>query len=339
MNIGILGLPYSGKTTVVKYLAMQSNAGIREQNNALYTTLTFPDKRMEILKENEALIKITLPHFYIFEPNGAVENAHTLSRIKTAQALFIVLRNFPFQGVDPEPVKDFERINHLILEKDRGIIKKQIETLKNSLLKAKFKKDRDDIEHTITILEKMEEFALSKPLRDMEEIHVHKGIYTGLGLLSAYPALIILSSSESTYKQNNIIFSLPHVELLPDWELEKRKLSKEEIKEFSVSFSLPEEDLFYKLNEKFWNAFSLQVFYTVKKEDTRAWLISKGTQALEASGVIHTDIEKGFIKAEIISWQDYIKAGSIARAKPFMRLEDKDYIMKDGDIANFRFKV
>ena len=348
MEIGVIGLPLSGKTTFLKCIAKINNAGIGEKNQSLQTTMKFKDERMEIIKKREEVIKSKLPVFNIFEPGGDIlNNPYTLSQIKNADMLFILLRNFPFENKNPNPLKEFKQLDELMIANDIKTLKNRKASLTTAYKKTTFKKEKEEIEHSIDIIDKMILFLTDgNKLKDMEDIEKQKNIYSGLGLLSVLPSIVILSSSEATYKTEEtkeVIETMKKkgiyaIELLPEWESNKSQLLTEEIKEFSVAFGLPIIPLYDELKEAFWLNSKRIVFYTIKKEDTRAWLIEKGETVKKAAGVIHTDIEKGFIRAEVINWADYLKANNLNQAQHFMKLEEKNYIVKDGDIINIRFK-
>ena len=126
---------------------------------------------------------------------------------------------------------------------------------------------------------------------------------------------------------------------IPRWEKDVRELPADDAALFAEEFGLPTETIIDKFERALWRECGMMVYYTVLVEDTRVWMIPAGCAAQRAAGAIHSDIERGFIRAEIIHFDDYRRAGSMQGAKAFMKVEGKDYIMQDGDIAHFRFKV
>ncbi len=346
-SVGIIGLPNVGKSTLFKALTQQ------EVNISNYPFCTIkpnvgivqvPDERLEKIAEIVKPQKITPTIIEFVDIAGLVKGAHKgeglgnqfLSHIREVDAILHVVRSF-----EAADIKHVE--NTLDVERDIGIVNtelimKDLETLEKHLEKlAKEARniENKDTQKELNVLNKIknqlnEGKLISQMDLDFQEIEIIKH----LNFLTVKPVIYVINS-RGTEKELALIKNLPTNTLPLDLklELELSELSAEELRELKIK---PRIEVLIKTCYKILN---LITFYTVKGgEETRAWTAKQGTTAPKAGGVVHTDFEKKFIRAEVINYVDLISAGSWhnAKARGLIRTEGKDYLLKDGDILEFK---
>lgn len=368
MKIGIVGLPNVGKSTIFNALIQAHKA---EVANYPFTTIdpnigivNIPDERVYKIGENEKSKKITPATIEFVDIAGLVKGASKgeglgnqfLSHIKQVHAIAHVIRCFEDSDIahiegSINPLRDIEIIDFELIMADLHTIEKRIE--KNSkLAKSGIKSAKEELETLLKakdLLNNLKSLRICLPLFNSEEI---KFLEKELFLLTIKPMMYVANISEHDLpngsnnpfindlknfaSQNNI----PVIILCGKLEQELIELSPEERKEFLNAFNLKELGL-HKIIKEGYKLLNLITFFTTNPKETRAWTIKKGIQAIKAAGKIHSDIEKGFIAAEVINFEEYIKIGSLSKAKELgaIRIEGKDYIIKDGDIIYFRFNI
>lgn len=360
MQIGIVGLPNSGKTTLFNALSKsQAEIGIYP-----FTTIDsnvgvveVPDGRLDKLASVLKPPKIVLARIKYVDIAGLVEGASKgeglgnrfLGHIREVDGLLHLVRCFgediPAVGKD-EPQANIEIVNLEIMLADMQIVEKRLEKVSKSQVKAGQK-------------DYLEEFELLKKAKEQLEKESYlaigdlsgdeKNALQNIGIISAKPVIMVANISEGQLQEDGCFskvdevakkLKVPALKISAKLEAELADLPDEEAKEFLESYGLSESGLKAIVN-KTYELLGLITFYTVLSGEVRAWPIKAGTSAFQAAGNIHTDMQKGFIKAEVISWDDLVALGSLAAAKERgkVRLEGKDYIVQDGDVITFRFKV
>ncbi len=320
MKLVIFGQPQAGKTTLFEIL---TGLGGREKHLAVVKA---KDPRLEEAAKVEGSGKITYIHISFVDPSSR----ETLNEMRAGDGLLHVVR-------DDNPLNRIDQVEKEFLQRDR-------ETLEGTLERAKkeFSKRKDKgLERKIKAIERaLEILSEGKPLR--ETFSRDDVEFSGLGLLSLKPIIHVVNSKfeeipslktlEQTAKGRAVVVMdlLTEKELLQSGE-EERKLLMEEfgIKELKAE----------KFVQTIYEALDLLVFFTVGKKEARAWTLKKGGTALDAAGKIHTDIAKGFVRAEVASWEEFVQAGGwsgLHRAGK-IRMEGKEYKVKDGDVLNIRF--
>ena len=359
---GIVGLPNAGKSTIFNALT----AAKAEVASYSFSTIKphqgiapVPDPR---LKEIARLIqpKKTIPTtLEVWDIAGLVKGASRgeglgnqfLSHIRIVDALIHVVRCFEDENVAPEgkkiePQRDITIVNTELLLADLEIISRRITKIEK-LARVGEKQYREELE----ILKQIE-FGLNNgiPARKMLTIEGEIKRLKDVQLLTSKPVLYVANISEHESKEaedyrGKVIQiaaeeKAPVVTICGKLEAELEDLGEEERKEFLKEYGLQQSGLEI-LVEKGCRLLHLIVFYTVVSKELRAWTVVEGTKAPEAAGKIHSDMEKGFIKAEVIAYQDFISAGSltIAKEKGMIAQEGRDYEVKDGDIITFKFNV
>ncbi len=344
MRLGIIGLPQSGKATVFEALTQSTTAEGNRQESRI-GTITVPDRRVDILSDMYQPRKTIFTHVEYFLPGkgdhgGTAKKDQSLwTQVRDCDALIHVVRNFSGYGLDaPTPKDDATAIDQELIISDLVVVEKRIERL--ALDERRGKKPNPE---EITLLNRCKE-ALDQeiPLRRFSDIAAAK-LLRGFAFLSAKPMLILLNNDDEDDR-------LPDADNLPDGEAcmvirakleqELAQMSEAEATEFLAEFNITASAT-DRVIQRSYELMGLISFFTVGEDEVRAWTIRRDTDAVDAAEVIHSDIKKGFIRAEVLAYDDLMAAGSYAEArkKGTVRLEGKTYKVVDGDIINFRFNV
>lgn len=361
--MGVVGLPNVGKSTLFNAI---TEAGAESANYPFCTiepnigVVDVPDERLEVLGKIYNTQKITPANIEFMDIAGLVAGASHgeglgnkfLSHIREADAIVHVVRCFDNDKIihvsgSVDPIRDIEIINlELVLSDLEQVTKKYEKDAK--LIKTG---DKSLIE-SVDVLKKVKEHLENgKCVRTLNLTDKEKEILQSFSLLTAKPVIYVANISEKdimigenehskkvqefAQKENSgcIVLCARIEEELVSLPKEERPIYKEElgIKESGLE----------KLVKASYDLLGLMSYLTAGEKEVRAWTIKKGTKAPQAAGKIHTDFEKGFIKAEIVSYQDLVEAGSFLKAKEKgkVRIEGKEYVMQDGDVVLFRFNV
>jgi ribosome-binding ATPase len=357
LKLGIIGLPGSGKSTVFRALTGGIESGERRghQDPAL-GVVKVSDPRLDFLVEYQKPKKVTPVHVEYMDIAGITGEGKpgrslgdkTLANIRPLDAILHCVRFFDSPALGkPEPLRDYIAVEEEMILSDLAVIEKRLERLTKDVQRG-----RKDLAHELELLQQAQVLLNDgKPLRTFPPASESEEL-RGFSFLSAKPELILLNAGENK-SRDNIGSALGeirgHVEGQPDvaldWlyadsEAEIARLDEEEAKEFLQDLAL-EEGAKERIIRTSFALLNLIVFFTVGEPEARAWQLKKGTTAVKAAGTIHSDIERGFIRAEVVGYDDFVQAGSMAAAHKAgkVRLEGKDYVMKDGDIVLFRFNV
>lgn len=345
MRLGIIGLPASGKATIFQVLT-QSKPEQWAKKGPLIGTVRVPDGRVDTLSKLFKPKKTVYAHLEYLLPHGETAYGHggkgaevMWNEVRPCDALVHIVGNFHQSGGEtPHPREDLLKLETEMIFADLVVVEKRIERM-NLDRKRGQEISHEEQELLQACLKVLED---EKPLRDYPEL-ASAPLLRGYALLSAKPVLAVFNNDEQD-------------EHLPQWqappeltnalvvrgklEMELAELSPEDAAEFFTAYHV-ESLATERLIQHSCNLLGLVSFFTVVHDEVRCWLIPKDSTALDGAGIIHSDMKKGFIRAEVLAYDDLIAAGGYQQAKKDakVRLEGKDYIVRDGDVIYFRFNV
>lgn len=363
LTAGIVGLPNVGKSTLFNAITKKS---ILMANYPFATidpnvgVVIVPDERIDVLK-NMYNPERVIPTTYEFtDIAGLVKGASNgeglgnkfLSHIREVDAVVEVVRCFDNENIihvdgSVDPIRDIEVINVELVLSDLEIVTSRINKIGK---KAMTTKNKDDVKE-IELLERIKEALESNiPVRKLGLDEEEKKLISSFNLITLKPIIYALNVEDNDINTGN-----NYTKLVEDYakkegsetaiicaklESELSELDEEDKKLFLDDLGIKESGV-ERLINKTYDLLGLATFFTVGKDEVRAWTFKKGSKAPECAGIIHSDFEKGFIKAEVMSYNDLVNAGSELKVRELgkARIEGKEYIMQDGDICHFRFNV
>ncbi len=346
MKVGLIGLEFAGKKTLFNLLTGKKS-DTHSINKEEVATVNVPDERIEFLEKfyNSKKKIYSQIEFHLL-PSIKKESKETqkaLTEAKEVDMFGIVLRAFhddnvfhPYNRVDP--ALDYEIIKNELIFADLFLIETRLERLEKQMRAKKEEHLLKEKEILLKFKEQLEnnEFLNKVKLRE-DELKIVRGFQ----FLTLKPIFTIINCDDTDLnKEFNIDKDIKGINISIKIESEIAELDEEERKIFLEDLGIKESSL-NRLIRFTYDYGNLISFFTAGEKEIHSWQIKKGTTAVKAAGVIHSDFEKGFIRAEVISFEDLKKAGSEAAAKKegLYRLEGKDYIVQDGDIIIFRFNI
>ncbi len=364
MKLGIVGLPNVGKSTLFNAI---TNAGAASANFPFCTiepnvgVVAVPDERLDELQKMYNPKKYTPAVIEFVDIAGLVKGASHgeglgnkfLSHIREVDAIVHVVRCFENDDIihvegSVDPARDIETINIELILSDMEIVSRRLDK------SAKALKGDKTLAAEVDFLKRlMNELESGKTARSIEKSEAEEEILADMPLLSNKPVIYACNMSESDFEdgiENNIRFKKvaeiaagEGAETLPicaSMEAEISSLSPEEKELFLADLGLEKSGL-DRLIKTCYDLLGLISFLTAGEPEVRAWTITKGTKAPGAAGKIHSDFERGFIRAEVVAYNDLMECGSLvaAKEKGLVRSEGKEYVMQDGDVVLFRFNV
>ncbi len=357
MNIGILGMPLSGKTTLFNLLTSQ-----HKQTDSFLSPKTknigvikVVDDRLDYLSainQNKKIIYATMEIVDIGGISAEVSDKlkqDAFAQIQNADALLIVVRVFEDKLIPGEtnPVRQLESIIYEIILRDLELIENRIKRLDQTKRKLTNQEENEKriLERCAHYLNENNLLA-NLPFSD-EEIK----LLSGFSFFSLKPIIVVVNLDEEQLRKNNFPEKeqfnqfiqerqMASISICGKIEMEINELPDEEKQLFLEDLGLPESGI-KRLTHILYQHLGLISFFTIGKDEVKAWTIKRGTTAVKAAGKVHSDMERGFIRAEVISLTDLKNWGSIAKVKEkgLFKIEGKSYLVEDGDIINFRFNV
>jgi hypothetical protein len=364
MKLALVGISNSGRTTLFNSLtghdaATTSYAAVDAEPNV--AVIKVPDRRIdELVKmfkpKKNTHARVEYMDYLGLTKGDAVQNRKVIDFIKDSDALVYVLRGFedehvahPFGAVDP--IRDFDTLESELILLDLDLAEKRLRTMEESSRKGWPPKPED----RAALLKCKEALEKEMPLRHLKLDETEERAVRDLNFISRLPVMVVINVSESDLeserssswreairKQAGRFTESPAAPIVLSGkiEMEIAHLAPEDAAEFLKDLGVGVSARERMIKESY-NTLGLISFLTVGEDEVRAWTIRQGIEAKAAAGKIHSDLEQGFIRAEVISYDDLITAGSLstARSKGLLRLEGKTYVVKDGDVINFRFCV
>lgn len=362
LNCGLIGLPMVGKTTIFNLLTgadLETSNFLTGKTETNTGTAKVPDARMEYLHDLYQPKKTTYAQIQFSDVPGLVRGSSQgqgvgnqfLNTIRNVDLLVHVVRAFTdpeLPHVDGElaPLRDVETINMELLFADMEILEKRIERIKAG------KKVKKENLQELEVLEKcLSSLENEVSIAQLELTEEERMVLKNFSFLTEKPLLLVVNTDEQQFKSKAYpgsddlaVYAAEHgfpvLEVCGKIEMEISLLPDEDKEMFLTDLGVAESGI-DRLARAAYDYLGLISFFTVGEDEVKAWTIKKETDAKRAAGKIHSDIERGFIKAEVVKYQDLSELGNMAKVKEkgLYRLESKEYVVVDGDIINFRFNV
>jgi GTP-binding protein YchF len=361
MDVALIGLASSGKTTLLRALAAGHLPHGGAASEPAVAVVKVPDDRLDRLAalvnaRKTTYLELKLLDFPAFSVGRKGPPAQLLGALSTADLLVHVVRAFtdesiphPLESIDP--ARDIAALELELALADLAVVERRLERLaaESRSLAASA---RGALERETALMRRLKEgLEAEKPARSLGLTADDKALLSGFNLLTAKPLLTVLnideaeaSRTDETETKARAQFAAPGsnvIAIAAKAEADVAELAPDEAEEFRRGLGLPEMPAAERMLQETVSLLGLLTFYTVGPQDTHAWSIPAGTPAVKAAGRIHSDIERGFIRAEVLRSDDYLAAGSVAEAKRrgLQRVEGKTYEVQDGDVINVLFNV
>ncbi len=324
-DVGLVGVPFSGKSTLFTAMTRAGSQG----GQANIAVVPVPDPRLQVLTDMESSKKTVAAQVRFVDVPGGVSSAQGIAKLREVDALAVVLRCF---GGDASPADELETVRGELLLADLGVI--------DSALEKAEKKARGKPGPEVEALRRAKEaLEAESPLRDAGVTDEDAAHLRGIAPLTLKPEAIIANLEEGLEVPPALV-EVGAVGVYASIEAETAEMDADEARALLEEFGVSEPGLETVIAASY-QAIDLITFLTTGEDETRAWEVRRGAKAPEAAGVIHSDLERGFIRAEVIGYDELIAAGSLDAAKSAgkLRQEGKDYEVAEGDILNIRFNV
>ncbi len=358
MDIGIIGLPTSGKTTIFNALTRgdRPTAAASLGKLDIYSAIVdVPDTRVDQLSELFKPRKTTYAKVTYTDIAGLDKeigksgiSGQLRNQIATMDAFLHVVRAFdtphsphPLGSVDPE--RDLTTLNDEMLLADLVTVENRLERIAEGMAKGARGEERQRLQAEEGFFNRLRtHLEKNLPLRTLDLSTEEEDVLRGFGLLTRKPVLVLLNTDESS-TEAQLTYDAPNVTVLPlqgQLEMELAQLADEDAEIFMAEYGITELSLSRVIRASY-ELLDLISFFTINEDEVRAWTVKRGATALEAAGTIHTDLARGFIRAEVTPHTTMMEFGSLVAARKAGKtsVEGKEYLVKDGDLLHVRFSV
>ena len=322
-DIGLVGVPFSGKSTLFTALTRAGSHG----GQANLAVVPVPDPRLSVLTEMERSKKTVPAQVRFVDVPGGVSSAQGLAKLREADALAVVLRCF---GADRNPAQELAEVRGELLLADLAVVESALEKA-TKRAKGKGGPEVDTLHRAKDALD-AEQHLREVGLSEDELAHLK-----AIAPLTLKPEVVVANLEEGEEPPSELVDA---VGVYASIEAETTEMDPEEARALLEEFGVSEPGL-ERVIAAGYGALDLITFLTTGDDETRAWEVRRGATAPEAAGAIHTDLQRGFIRAEVISYDELVAAGSMeaAKASGKVRVEGKDYVVREGDILHVRFAL
>lgn len=356
MRLGIIGFPASGKTTIFNILTIadltvgELSGGAKIEVHTAVAQV--PEPRLESLRQLLKPKKTTYPQIAFSDIGGLQAQAgktglpaSLLNQLTPMDGLINVVRAFendaiPHHAGSVDPQRDVNEMEAELILNDLILVERRLERLDEE--RGKGARDQSEIQRERSIFERLlEHLGQEMALRTLQFSSEEDHLLSGYGFLSRKPLLIILNHSENVEPQvQNVPQGSKDLKVRGRLELELSQLSEEEAQEFRVEYGVTEPARGRMIRASY-DLMGIISFFTFNENELRAWALRDGGTALDAAEAIHSDIARGFIRAEIIDWDELVELGGLSQARSAgrLRVEGKDYCVKDGEMIYVRFNI
>jgi len=322
-DIGLVGVPFSGKSTLFTALTRAGSHG----GQANVAVVPVPDPRLAVLTDMERSQKTVPAQVRFVDVPGGTSSAQGVAKLRESDALAVVIRCF---GADRSPARELANVRSELLLADLAVVESALEKA------VKRAKGRPGPE--VHALQRAKDaLDAERPLRDAGLDEQELGHLKGIASLTLKPEVLVANLEEGEEPPEELGQA---VGVYASIEAETAEMDPKEARSLLEEFGVKEPGL-ERVIAAGYGALDLITFLTTGEDETRAWEVRRGAKAPEAAGVIHTDLERGFIRAEVISYDELVAIGSMdaAKAAGKLRVEGKDYAVQEGDILHVRFAV
>ena len=344
MKLGIIGLPQCGKTTIFEALT-HNYSDTAHKGESRIGTIKVPDPRVDHLSQMYTPQKTIFAQVEYFLPGMQGQGGEKLkdqsvwTQVRDSDALIHVVRNFGGYGFEaPDLQPDFKKLDQELIINDLVVTEKRLERLELDQKRGKKASPEE-----LNLLQQCHDLLENEtPLRRVPEL-ANAHLLRGYAFLSAKPMLVLLNNEDEDDQLPLLAESMASeqcVVIRGKLEQELGQMEAEEAQAFLDEFNISASAMDLVITRSY-ELLGLISFFTIGDDEVRAWTIKKDTVAVDAADVIHSDMKKGFIRAEVLAYEDLMAVGSYAKArkKGTVRLEGKTYPVQDGDIISFRFNV
>ena len=357
MQVGIIGLPLSGKTTIYNALtgSQAETANYSSGQVAIHTAVVrVPDPRVDLFSGMFHPQKTTYAQIQFNDVSGISQGAggkgfdpQVINAISKCDALLLVVRGFenPLFDEAPQPANDLEALRFELIVSDLVIVERRIERIDAGYKKARGEAKALLDQERALMVHFQEALEAEQLISDLELSEEQAQLIRGFQFLTAKPAMAICNLDEDQSMDIDMDWAGHHrqagaLALKGALEMEIAQLSDEDKSLFLQEYDIAEPGL-HRMVRASYDLLGLMSFFTVGEDEVRAWTVHRDATAVEAAGTIHSDLARGFIRAEVISYDDMVACQTMANARKEgkLRLEGKTYVVQDGDVINVRFNV